>query len=143
LDVKDLFSSLVESTEADMSRFASNGAIDMMEACYKVCPKASLTLMFSLETYADSMKVALKQVIDDISVLAVEKRLVQRLPFLFTPKTVMNMEDDDIRRIATESEQSVSERERTVERLCVLETGLRELSNLNKLSKKPSEGCTN
>lgn len=81
------------------------------------------------------MKVALKQVIDDISVLAVEKRLVQRLPFLFTPKTVMNMEDDDIRRIAAESEKSASERERTVERLCVLETGLRELSRLNKFSK--------
>lgn len=75
-------------------------------------------------TWTDSIKVALKKVVDDISVLAVEKCLVQQLPNLFTPETVFNMDDNVIQAIAAESEESVMERKHTTVRLRVLETGL-------------------
>lgn len=42
LDVNNLLSRLVESTEADMDRYASYAAIDMMEAYYKVRIAAAL-----------------------------------------------------------------------------------------------------
>ena len=89
------------------------------------------------------MKVARKKVVDDISVLAVEECLIQQLPTLFMPETVFNMDDDIIRTIAAESEESVAERERCNVRLRVLETGLRDLSRLNNHTMKPCERCIN
>lgn len=41
LDVNSLLSQLVETTEADMDRYASYAAIDVMEAYYKVCLAAN------------------------------------------------------------------------------------------------------
>jgi hypothetical protein len=85
------------------------------------------------------MKVALKKVVDDISVLAVEECLIQRLPTLFTPETVFNLDEDVIQRIAAESEESAAERERSTRRLRILETGLRDLSRLNNHPRTPGE----
>lgn len=85
------------------------------------------------------MKVALKKVVDDISVLAVEECLIQQLPTLFMPEAVFNMDDDIIRGIAAESEESAAERERSTVRLRVLEMGLRDLSRLNNHPRKPGE----
>lgn len=88
------------------------------------------------------MKVALKKVVDDTSVLAVEECLIQQLPTVFIPETVFSLSDDVIQRIAGETEESVAERERSTARLRVLETGLRDLSRLNNHPKKLGECCT-
>ena len=77
------------------------------------------------------MKVALKKVVDDIGVLAIEECLMQQLPTLFMPETIFDLDDNVIRRIAAESDESVAERERSTRRLRILETGLRDLGRLN------------
>lgn len=82
-------------------------------------------------------KVSLSKVVGDISVFAVEDCLLQQLPTLFISETVFQMDDDVIRTIAAESEQSVAERERSTVKLGVLETGLRDLSRLNSRPSKP------
>lgn len=87
------------------------------------------------------MKVALKKVVDDVSVLAVEGCLIQQLPALFTHETVHSLNDDIIQRIAAERPESVAERERSTERLRVLETGLQGLSRLSNHPKKLGECC--
>ncbi|RMJ28725.1 DYNc [Aspergillus sp. HF37] len=74
LDANNLLSQLVETTEADMDRYASYAATDVMEEYYKV---------------------ALKKVADDISVLAVEECLIQQLPTLFMPEAVFNMDKEN------------------------------------------------
>ncbi|KAF3492327.1 uncharacterized protein GIQ15_01844 [Arthroderma uncinatum] len=111
-----LLSRLVERTEANMDRYASNAAIDMMEAYYKV---------------------ALKRMIDDVSVLAIEACLMNQLPGLFSPKTACSLPDDAVRRIAAESPRSIEERMRLKEALAVLETGYQHLSRLNTYPSKP------
>ncbi|KAL1953240.1 hypothetical protein VTO42DRAFT_3355 [Malbranchea cinnamomea] len=116
INPKALLSQIVEGTEADMDNHASFEAIDMMEAYYKV---------------------ALKKVVDDVSVLAVEQCLIKPLPSLFTPEIVFNLKDDVVRRIAGESEESIIERERLTDRLRVLETGLQQLSRLSNHAWKP------
>lgn len=140
LDVNELLSQLVETTEADMDRYASYAAIDVMEAYYKVCPVAACG--YACATLTNSMKVALKKVIDDISVLAVEECLIQQLPTLFMPDTVFNMDSDTVRETAAESDESASERERSTGRLYILETGLRNLSRLSSRPKKLREYFT-
>ena len=52
------------------------------------------------------------------------------------PETVFNLDDDIVHGIAAESEESIAERERSTERLHVLETALRELSRLNNHPRK-------
>lgn len=74
----------------------------------------------------------MKKFIDDISVLAVENCLVQKLPSLFTPQRVYDLIDDDISRLATESEQTRSERARYTEEVSALETALSDLRRLDK-----------
>jgi hypothetical protein len=137
LDVNNLLSQLVETTEADMDRYASYAAIDVMEAYYKVCLAANCD--HSLATWTNSIKVALKKVVDDISVLAVKECLIQQLPTLFMPEAVFNMDDDIIRGIAAESEEAAAKRERSTVRLHVLEMGLRDLSYLNNHPRRPGE----
>ncbi|EEH39369.2 hypothetical protein PAAG_08638 [Paracoccidioides lutzii Pb01] len=84
-----------------MDRYASYAATDMMEAYYKV---------------------ALKKVVDDISVLAIE--------------ALYGLNDDVIQRIAAESEESAAERARSTERLKILEMGFQALNSLKSHSRK-------
>ncbi|KMU73268.1 interferon-induced GTP-binding protein Mx2 [Coccidioides immitis RMSCC 3703] len=114
VNVNNLLSQLVESTEADMDCYAAYAATDMMEVYYK-------------------------KVVDDISILAIEKCLIEQLPTLFTPETVFALTDDITKRITSESEELVTEWTCSTERLQVLETGQENLS-FGSDSSSPTNG---
>lgn len=107
-ELRSLMTGIAE--EPDMDRTAAYGAIDWMEAYYQV---------------------ARKRVVDDISTLAVEECLIQHLPNLLVPETVFGLDNSVIERICGESKESAAERGNAMAKLCVLETGHRDLSRLN------------
>jgi hypothetical protein len=64
--------------------------------------------------------------------LAIERRLIQKLPGLLTPEKMCELDDDAVRKLAGESEESTADRARYTEKLEILEGGLRELKRLDK-----------
>ncbi|CAN9197093.1 unnamed protein product [Alternaria alternata] len=113
MDVDVLINALVSKTEADMNTYASSTATDFMEAYYKV---------------------AQKKIIDDFSVLAVEARLIQELPTLFSPADVIDIDDVTVANLASESEESSRERTRFSEKLKILEHGHKALQGVQDIS---------
>ncbi|KAK6584650.1 hypothetical protein PZA11_002874 [Diplocarpon coronariae] len=106
-----LLNTLTSYIEPDMENFSCSMAADMMQAYYKV---------------------ALKKLIDDVSILAIERCLIQNLPDLLSPDVIMDLTDEEVQRIAGESVESVAERGRAMHKLQVLETGMAELKRLKK-----------
>ncbi|KAI0381480.1 P-loop containing nucleoside triphosphate hydrolase protein [Hypomontagnella monticulosa] len=102
---------IVKNMEADMEIVASSDAVDWMEAYYKV---------------------ALKQVVDDFSKLAIEACLISELPKLFTPEIVFELDDDVVSRIAGESWEIADERKFLTEKMEILSSGMTELQRLGK-----------
>ena len=74
----------------------------------------------------------MKRYVDDISVLAIEQRLVQKLPSLFTPENVFNLAPEEIARLAAETGEAAAERGRCEEKLDVLTAALLDLKRLDK-----------
>jgi hypothetical protein len=74
----------------------------------------------------------MKTMVDDFSVLAVEKCLMKRLPDLLSPKTVMTLDDATVTQIAAESEESKIERSGATDKLKVLESALVVLRSLER-----------
>ncbi|KAH6892580.1 P-loop containing nucleoside triphosphate hydrolase protein [Thelonectria olida] len=105
----ELLKAVVKSTEPNMETYASNMAIDLMQAYYKV---------------------ALKKFIDDVSVLAIERCLIQKLPSTMSLDTVCDLTDKDVHRLVGESADTTMEREQVAGQLKVLEDGLSQLSLL-------------
>ncbi|KAI0615932.1 hypothetical protein TUN199_12103, partial [Pyrenophora tritici-repentis] len=97
INVNTLINTLVSKTEADMSNYASSTATDFMEAYYK-------------GSTVNIPSVAMKKIIDDFSVLAVEARLIQELPSLFCPADVIDIDDTAVAVLASESEETSTER---------------------------------
>ncbi|KAK2628715.1 hypothetical protein QTJ16_001818 [Diplocarpon rosae] len=106
-----LLNTLTSFIEPDMEKFSCSMATDMMEAYYKV---------------------ALKKLIDDVSILAIERCLIQKLPDLLSSDMILDLTDEDIQRIAGESIESVAERARAMHKLKVLEAGMAELKRFKK-----------
>jgi GTPase SAR1 family protein len=98
-----LVSSLVATNEPDMDQFAAQEALDCLNAYYKV---------------------ALKRFIDDIAVQVIEEKLVAQLHNILSPVSIYKMPDDQVSRIAGESEESRSHREQLKRQLFVLKSGL-------------------
>ena len=72
----------------------------------------------------------MKTLIDDFSVLAVEKCVLQQLPEVFSPKTVISLDDTLAAKVAAETDESRAERTETIQKLRILETALIVLRSL-------------
>ncbi|KAI1559769.1 CDC6 Cdc6-related protein AAA superfamily ATPase [Pyrenophora tritici-repentis] len=120
INVNTLINTLLSKTEVDMSNYASSTATDFMEAYYK-------------GSTVDIPSVAMKKIIDDFSVLAVEARLIQELPSLFCPADVIDIDDTAVAVLASESEETSTERTLCNEKLKILEDGLRALQSIQDL----------
>jgi hypothetical protein len=84
-------------------------------------------------------KVAMKSVIDSFGIYAVEECLLKELANLFTPQTVLQLDDSVVSNIAGESEESLAEREDLNRKLKVLEmtmTTLRRMKNFKRSGKR-------
>lgn len=79
----------------------------------------------------------MKKIIDDFSVLAVEARLIQELPSLFSPADIIDIDDATVAALASESEESSTERTLCNEKLKILEDGLSALQNVQEFSPVP------
>jgi len=66
----------------------------------------------------------LKRFIDDIAVQVIEEKLVSQLHSILSPVSIFKMPDDQVSRIAGESEDSRSHREQLKRQLDVLRKGL-------------------
>ncbi|EEP77740.1 predicted protein [Uncinocarpus reesii 1704] len=108
-NVEDLISSLNRVTEYDMDRYAASEAVHCMEAYYKV---------------------AMKVLVDNFAVLAIERCVLAELPRIFTPEVALTLDDKALETIAAETEESKIERRRNLEKLERLRSGLQILTRL-------------
>ncbi|KAI1413412.1 P-loop containing nucleoside triphosphate hydrolase protein [Hypoxylon sp. FL1857] len=102
---------IMKHAEEDMETMSSSNAVDWMEAYYKV---------------------ALKQVVDDFSKLAIEACLISKLPDLFTLEIVFELSDNAVGRIAAESWETADERKFLIDKMEILSSGMAELRRLSK-----------
>lgn len=129
-----LIDSLEDGIDPDMDHHACSLAIDTMQAYYKVTLVQKLLRI----PCTDQGQVAMKKYVDYVSVLAIEQCLLQRLPGIFTTEGVVDMGDDEVQRIASESSDTAAERLAVKEKRQVLEVALVELKRLRKLHVKRS-----
>ncbi|KAI0009631.1 P-loop containing nucleoside triphosphate hydrolase protein [Xylariaceae sp. FL0662B] len=111
MPLKECLEVIMEHTETDMELHAASEAVDWMEAYYKV---------------------ALKQIIDDFSSIAIEACLISKLPDLFTPQIVFEFTDDTVKNVAAESWEKADERKFLLDKMETLTSGLAELQRLRK-----------
>ncbi|KAI4233703.1 MAG: hypothetical protein LQ349_004242 [Xanthoria aureola] len=111
IDVSKLVESLGISTQEDMDRYACSEATYCMQAYYKV---------------------AMKVLVDNFSVLAVERCMLSDLADILSPDIIIKLSDKEVYDLAAESETSVLERQRATEELKVLEEGLTALNRFNQ-----------
>jgi GTP-binding protein EngB required for normal cell division len=100
-----------KGVELDMDQFGSALAVDYMEAYYQV---------------------ALRRFIDDVSVLAIENRLIDKIPTLYRSSGFPDMSDEDLSHLAGETPESSQERKRLEAKQAILRTGLQSLKSLQK-----------
>ncbi|KAI3390865.1 hypothetical protein diail_8475 [Diaporthe ilicicola] len=101
-----LLQSLLKATEPNPREYAASLAADVAEAYYKV---------------------ALKKFVDDVSVNAVETCLIQKLPDVFSPEVVWDLDDEQIESLGSEDDSTIKTRNELQEKLRVLEGGLKDL----------------
>ncbi|KAI1632410.1 P-loop containing nucleoside triphosphate hydrolase protein [Biscogniauxia mediterranea] len=108
---KSMVNDLLKSTESNVEEDYYLAAIDTMQAYYET---------------------ARNKFVDDISVLAVERCVAQKLPRLFPPEVVWNLPDTEIQQIAAESDASARTRKQMTGKLRVLEDGRAELKKMRR-----------
>ena len=89
--------------------------------------------------FTNTSKVALKALVDNFAVLAIEHCVIENIPTIFTPDVAMNLDEKVLRNIAAQSTGSKAERDRTSAKLKSLELGLQTLNRLahHKITGKP------
>lgn len=75
----------------------------------------------------------MKVLIDNFSVLVVEKCMLSDLADILSPDIIIGLDRDLVNAIAAESESSKLERQRTMAELKTLEEGLEELKRFSRL----------
>ena len=78
------------------------------------------------------LQVAMKVMVDNFAVLGIESCVLDGLFDTFSPDIVLEFDDSLIRNIAAETEESQSERARTIKKLKSLQAGLQTLNRLNR-----------
>ncbi|KAL2156650.1 hypothetical protein VTH82DRAFT_1395 [Thermothelomyces myriococcoides] len=101
-NLRSLAESLEYFCEPEMRRFAAHEALDCLDAYYQV---------------------AMRRFIDDVAVEVVEEKLMSALEDILSPVFVAEMSANDVTRIAGESEETRSERERLNKQLEILQNG--------------------
>ena len=74
----------------------------------------------------------MKVLVDNFSVLAVEKCMLSNLADILSAEVVMRLDDGSVSAIAAESEEAMLERRRTTEKLTTLQEGLATLNHLGR-----------
>ncbi|KAI8951576.1 P-loop containing nucleoside triphosphate hydrolase protein [Xylaria longipes] len=127
-DMGALLESLVMERELDMDAYPCTMAIDTADAYYEI---------------------ALEKIIDDVSVLAIERCLIQKLPDLLAADIICHLTDAEVNSIASESNASKLERALVTEKLTALREGSEELGRFKKqlapfksLDETPSKSST-
>lgn len=98
-------------------------------------------------------QIVLEKIIDDVSVLAIERCLIQKLPNLLAAEIICHLTNSEVDSIASESDASLTERAQTIEKLTIFKEGLAELGRFKKqlalfksldvsMLATPSEGCS-
>lgn len=82
--------------------------------------------------------MAIVTFIDNVATLGIENCLLDPLQRIFTSLVINNMEEDQIRELATEPSFICEERDRLASELAKLQAGLRTLNIFN--TQKPSLG---
>ncbi len=75
----------------------------------------------------------MKVLVDNFSVLAVERCMLSDLADILSPDIIIKLSDKEVYDLAAESETSALERHRATEELKVLEEGLTELNRFSRL----------
>lgn len=75
----------------------------------------------------------MKVLVDNFSVLAVEKCLLRNLADILSPDIIIKLSDDEVNALAAESETSMLERRRATDELATLQEGLTILNRFSQL----------
>lgn len=126
VDFPSLIRSIPSSSEMDMDRHACSEAMYCMQAYYKASGWPAETIQPEI----NNPQVAMKTLIDNFCVLAVEKCLLSDLANILSPDVVMKLSDDAVKTIAAESDESVHERRFLIEKTRTLREGLAQLERL-------------
>ncbi|GIZ48169.1 hypothetical protein CKM354_001124200 [Cercospora kikuchii] len=110
-DIKNLIQIVQEHEEVDMGYYASQLAVDYLQAYYKV---------------------ALKNWVDDVSIHVIEEQLIQKLPLVFDHRTVEQLTDADVNHLTAEKSKNASDRAHALEKLDSLTKASKELESLGK-----------
>lgn len=81
-------------------------------------------------------QVAIKTFVDAFSTLIIEDQLLQKLPSLLTPESVVSLDDDTVRTIAAEPHEMTSERSQTEVKLKSLQKALSLLQTLERSKQR-------
>ncbi|KAI1484675.1 P-loop containing nucleoside triphosphate hydrolase protein [Biscogniauxia mediterranea] len=100
----------------------------LMELRQETCPNVEEYSASLASDVAEAYyQVAMKKFVDDISVNAIETCLIQRLPEVFSPDVVWDLDEDAVERLGSEAESTIKERIDLTTKLNILESGLKDL----------------
>ncbi|RDA94014.1 hypothetical protein CP533_4965 [Ophiocordyceps camponoti-saundersi (nom. inval.)] len=125
----------------DEALTASSLAVDYAEAYYTVSSPQSQELeSLCSELTCLFYQISIKRFIDAISTRAIECQLVQKLPSVLDPEKILLLSNDEVTRLAADSEAIISERAHHREKLAALEVTLLELKRLDGVRPTASRG---